>query len=69
MASGRLLLRSARLIDGTGAPARDGASILVEGATDVVVVDGDPLRDIGVLQDRGRLSVIQGGRFVTRSFA
>jgi imidazolonepropionase-like amidohydrolase len=35
---------------------------------DLVVVDGDPLRDIGVLQDRARLSVMQGGRFVTRNF-
>jgi imidazolonepropionase-like amidohydrolase len=35
---------------------------------DLVVVDGDPLRDIGVLQDRTRLSVMQGGRFVTRHF-
>ena len=35
---------------------------------DLVVVDGDPLRDISVLQDRGRLSVMQGGRFVTRNF-
>jgi hypothetical protein len=31
-------------------------------------VDGDPLRDISVLQDRRRLSVMQGGRFVTRNF-
>jgi imidazolonepropionase-like amidohydrolase len=35
---------------------------------DLVVVNGDPLRDITVLQDRGRLSVMQGGRFVTRNF-
>ena len=35
---------------------------------DLVVVDGDPLADIAVLQDRGRLSVMQGGRFVTRNF-
>jgi imidazolonepropionase-like amidohydrolase len=33
---------------------------------DLVVVDGDPLRDIAVLQDRARLSVMQGGRWVTR---
>ena len=35
---------------------------------DLVVINGDPLRDISVLQDRGRLSVMQGGRFVTRNF-
>jgi imidazolonepropionase-like amidohydrolase len=35
---------------------------------DLVVVNGDPLRDVTVLQDRGRLSVMQGGRFVTRNF-
>jgi imidazolonepropionase-like amidohydrolase len=35
---------------------------------DLVVVDGDPLRDIAVLQDRRRLSVMKGGRFVTRNF-
>ena len=35
---------------------------------DLVVVDGDPSRDISVLQDRPRLSVMQGGRFVTRNF-
>jgi imidazolonepropionase-like amidohydrolase len=33
---------------------------------DLVVVNGDPLRDIGVLQDRQRLSVMKGGRFVTQ---
>lgn len=36
---------------------------------DLVVVDGDPSRDIAVLQDRRRLSVMKGGRFVTRRFA
>jgi len=36
---------------------------------DLVVVDGDPLRDIAILQDRARLSVMQGGRWITRSFA
>ncbi|HKZ06693.1 MAG TPA: amidohydrolase family protein [Methylomirabilota bacterium] len=35
---------------------------------DLVVVDGDPTRDIGILQRRDRLSVMQGGRFVTRHF-
>jgi hypothetical protein len=32
------------------------------------VVDGDPLRDIGILQDRTRLSVMKGGRFITGTF-
>ena len=36
---------------------------------DLVVVDGDPLRDISVLQDRQRLSVMKGGRFATRRFS
>jgi imidazolonepropionase-like amidohydrolase len=36
---------------------------------DLVVVDGDPLKDIALLQDRSRLSVMKGGRFVTRNFS
>ena len=32
---------------------------------DLVVVDGDPLKDIAVLQDRRRLAVMKGGRFLT----
>ena len=36
---------------------------------DLVIVDGDPARDVAVLQDRRRLSVVKGGRFVTRMFA
>ena len=31
---------------------------------DLVIVDGDPLRDIAVLQDRARLSVMKGGVLV-----
>jgi imidazolonepropionase-like amidohydrolase len=31
---------------------------------DLVIVDGDPLRDISVLQDRSRLAVMKGGAFV-----
>lgn len=36
---------------------------------DLVVVSGDPLKDIAVLQDRSRLSVMKGGRFVTRNLS
>lgn len=36
---------------------------------DLVGVDGDPLKDIAVLQDRSRLSVMKGGRFVTRNLS
>jgi hypothetical protein len=32
-------------------------------------VNGDPLKDIAVLQDRSRLSVMKGGRFVTRNLS
>jgi imidazolonepropionase-like amidohydrolase len=35
---------------------------------DLVVVEGDPLQDIALLQDRRRLSVMKGGAFVTRRF-
>jgi imidazolonepropionase-like amidohydrolase len=31
---------------------------------DLVIVDGDPLRDIAILQDRSRLTVMKGGAFV-----
>jgi imidazolonepropionase-like amidohydrolase len=31
---------------------------------DLVIVDGDPLRDIAVLQDRARLTVMKGGVLV-----
>jgi imidazolonepropionase-like amidohydrolase len=36
---------------------------------DLVIVDGDPVRDIAILQNRRRLSVVKGGRFVTRNLA
>jgi imidazolonepropionase-like amidohydrolase len=35
---------------------------------DLLVLEADPLKDIAVLQDRRRLSVMKGGRFVTRRF-
>ncbi len=35
---------------------------------DLVVVEGDPLKDISILQDRTKLSVMKGGTFVTRRF-
>jgi hypothetical protein len=47
-----LVLRNARVIDGTAAPPRDGCTIVVE--------------DIAVLQHRSRLSVMKGGRWFTR---
>jgi hypothetical protein len=34
-----------------------------------VVVEGDPLADIALLQDRSRLSVMKGGTWFTRRFA
>ena len=35
---------------------------------DLVVIDGDPLKDIRILQDRSKLSVMKGGAWVTRRF-
>jgi imidazolonepropionase-like amidohydrolase len=31
---------------------------------DLLIVDGDPLRDIRILQDRTRLTVMKGGAIV-----
>lgn len=36
---------------------------------DLLVLEDDPLKDIRVLQDRERISVMKGGEFVTRRFA
>jgi imidazolonepropionase-like amidohydrolase len=36
---------------------------------DLVVVNGDPLADITILQDRTRLSVMKGGAWFTRNLA
>lgn len=45
---------------------QDRIGILQAGKlADLVVVNGDPLKDIAVLQDRARLSVMKGGQFVT----
>jgi imidazolonepropionase-like amidohydrolase len=44
---------------------QDRIGTLVPGKlADLVIVDGDPLRDIGVLQDRARLTVMKGGAVV-----
>jgi imidazolonepropionase-like amidohydrolase len=43
----------------------DRIGTLVPGRlADLVIVDGDPLRDIAVLQDRSRLTVMKGGRVI-----
>ena len=45
---------------------QDDIGVLAEGKTaDVLLVDGDPLADIGILQDKTRLQVImRNGRFI-----
>jgi imidazolonepropionase-like amidohydrolase len=63
-------------LEAIGAATRWGAELMrmqdrvgtLEGGklADLVVVNGDPLRDISVLQDPERLSVMKGGRFVTQ---
>jgi len=51
-------------------PMQDRIGTLEAGKlADLVVVSGDPLKDISVLQDRSRLSVMKGGRFVTRNLS
>ena len=47
---------------GLAADPGGGRGTLVPGAlADLVIVDGDPLADIRVLQDHSRLSVMKGG--------
>ncbi len=64
MSSGEALLCATR----NGGLAFDPAGrvgVLHEGAwADLLVVDGDPLRDVRVLQDRSRLTVMKSGRRV-----
>ena len=44
---------------------QDRIGTLVPGKlADLVIVDGDPLGDVTVLQDRSRLTVMKGGRLV-----
>lgn len=45
---------------------QDDIGVLTEGKTaDVLLIDGDPLADIGILQDKNRLQVImRNGRFI-----
>ncbi len=46
---------------------QDVGTLEVGKLADALVVDGDPLRDIRVLQDRSRLTVIKGGQIVDTS--
>ena len=63
-----LILRSSQAT--TSMRMQDRISTLEAGKlADLVVVSGDPLKDIAVLQDRSRLSVMKGGRFVTRNLS
>lgn len=48
---------------GLAADPEGGRGTLVEGSlADAVIVDGDPLADIRILQDHSRLSVMKGGQ-------
>ena len=43
----------------------DYGTLETDTAADLVIVDGDPLKDIRVLQDHTKLTVMQGGRLYT----
>jgi imidazolonepropionase-like amidohydrolase len=64
--SPREIIHSATMVGAEVLGRASELGVVAPGAlADLLVVDGDPLRDLGVLQDQGRhLSVImQGGRF------
>ncbi len=65
MSSGEALLCATRN-GGFAFDPSGRAGVLREGAwADLLIVDGDPLADVRVLQDRGRLTVIKDGRIAT----
>jgi len=50
---------------GLSADPSGGRGTLVEGAlADVLVVDGDPLNDVRVLQEHAKIRVFKGGKEV-----
>jgi Tol biopolymer transport system component/imidazolonepropionase-like amidohydrolase len=55
-AGGRLLIRNVRLVDGTGAPARDGMDVAIEGnrITKVEPTGGDVPEDFRVVSGEGK---------------
>jgi imidazolonepropionase-like amidohydrolase len=66
-------------LEAIGCATRNGAELMRMQASigtlepgklaDLVVVNGDPLADITILQDRTRLSVMKGGAWFTRNLA
>ena len=61
----RLFLANGRLIDGTGAPPRDGWSVGLDGG---VIDDADPALDVRILCDKSRIvMIVQDGRVVKDS--
>lgn len=64
MSSAEALLCATRN-GGTAFAPRGGLGTLAEGSlADLVLVDGDPIADIRVLQDHGKLTVMKDGRWV-----
>jgi imidazolonepropionase-like amidohydrolase len=64
MSSAEALICATRNGGAAFAP-RGGLGTLTEGSlADLVLVDGDPIADIGVLQDHGKLTVMKDGRWV-----